>query len=959
MSTGIRLTDKLPLATVDAIYGIRTNPTTRSGPISFAELEEQLLANKVGAGDAALAARLDEEVANLQAEIEAAATGTKSAKTWAELSAVVGTVALQKGEVTNDAGTHTDPVVGGTVANEGFYSWSTSPAGWKRTADRVDETTLTAEIVAVDTKINGLMTPVLRASPSDIGIVHYDADTTGRIRRRFDWMGREKLSRAINADIAFNGDSALSIIRPGQYTSDQSSGVINLAGLGCARIELLMGRGTYNATDKIEWVVRHGDDPNSLTGVTTADIAGPDAIAVTGGIVYALTSSQTANQRKTITYVGGKKYVEVIARFSGTHAVASHLGARITRGVIGGGVVTTTQASPTIDLRGSREAAIAVFLGRGGIDFTSVNKIGLRAEHTFDGSTWLDVAASDFDGPDAPIAVSGGIIKEWTSRHRRARAYSMHYVGGARRIRLTWVFSGAHATGTFCDATVVHGRVEPIRAPNGKVIDPLKRDPLRDPQVPRVLAQVRETTQTGTVITRLVLDRADYEVVSVVSLSDDGMLIPDRNWQISLGESQSLGIGSGSTTIVCYRQAWPDHVTMPSMANGINNYACGTDRRTSTLPTAVVAADILGVIPAVDREAGPGGQDSNLHGQTLVGALQNASASREASAFGSPRGMRTAATLGVGGITIENLLPTSGLTIKPYNDKLAYITRMVQLAAAAGEHAVVSCIPIKHGEANSTTTASAYHALLKELILDLCIDAMCLTGQASWPTVIMSQWSGFQTAQGGSTDGILLAAQAGDIVMPGPDYPVKFIHGENLYVDVFHMDGWGYAKLGGAWWRDALERSRYGVGRPGFLEPIRAVASGTTIDVTFALAEPGKGGAIKTSVTDRAGTINGVVFSQTGGTPPTVVSMSWVGTSAEIADGFDVLRVVLSGSIDGSSPKIDFGILGMAASYSEPDRPMTRLCDTSALTNPLDVGVNVGRTYERYCAHVRGLAVEV
>gem|GEM_PF-6718286 len=55
--------------------------------------------------------------------------------TWAALSAVTGTRQGQKAEVNGDVGTHTDPVVGGTVSNSGLFAWSTSPAGWQRMAD--------------------------------------------------------------------------------------------------------------------------------------------------------------------------------------------------------------------------------------------------------------------------------------------------------------------------------------------------------------------------------------------------------------------------------------------------------------------------------------------------------------------------------------------------------------------------------------------------------------------------------------------------------------------------------------------------------------------------------------------------------------------------------------------------------------------------------------------------------
>jgi hypothetical protein len=55
-----------------------------------------------------------------------------SAVTWAALSAIVGTIVGQAAEVpATDAGTHTDPVVGGTKANAGRYAWSASPAGWR------------------------------------------------------------------------------------------------------------------------------------------------------------------------------------------------------------------------------------------------------------------------------------------------------------------------------------------------------------------------------------------------------------------------------------------------------------------------------------------------------------------------------------------------------------------------------------------------------------------------------------------------------------------------------------------------------------------------------------------------------------------------------------------------------------------------------------------------------------
>lgn len=96
----------------------------------------------------AVAARVAAEVAR-DAAAAAAAEAQSSAltcATWALLSGLTGATAGTGAEVLDaDTGTHTDPVVGGTVANAGRYSWSASPAGWRRIGD----TGLTAKADAV------------------------------------------------------------------------------------------------------------------------------------------------------------------------------------------------------------------------------------------------------------------------------------------------------------------------------------------------------------------------------------------------------------------------------------------------------------------------------------------------------------------------------------------------------------------------------------------------------------------------------------------------------------------------------------------------------------------------------------------------------------------------------------------------------------------------------------------
>ncbi|RVP32276.1 SGNH/GDSL hydrolase family protein [Sinorhizobium meliloti] len=86
---------------------------------------------------------IQDQVDEAKALAQGAAEGYVIGTTWAALAGIVGTRAGQPGRVpTSDSGTHTDPVVGGTVSNSGEYAWSVSPAGWRRVGDVIDPSVL-------------------------------------------------------------------------------------------------------------------------------------------------------------------------------------------------------------------------------------------------------------------------------------------------------------------------------------------------------------------------------------------------------------------------------------------------------------------------------------------------------------------------------------------------------------------------------------------------------------------------------------------------------------------------------------------------------------------------------------------------------------------------------------------------------------------------------------------------
>ncbi len=89
-------------------------------------------------------------------DVEAAQTSNAIyVATWAQLSSVAGTMLRQGAFVTNDTGTHTDPVSGTPVSNSGQYSWTGSAWAWLR-ADILMQKADKAALAATNQKIEPL-----------------------------------------------------------------------------------------------------------------------------------------------------------------------------------------------------------------------------------------------------------------------------------------------------------------------------------------------------------------------------------------------------------------------------------------------------------------------------------------------------------------------------------------------------------------------------------------------------------------------------------------------------------------------------------------------------------------------------------------------------------------------------------------------------------------------------------
>lgn len=79
---------------------------------------------------------------------------------------------------------------------------------------------------------------------------------------------------------------------------------------------------TFDGTNKIEWILEHGDADDALSAVESKDVIGAETDTITGGIVLTFDEARAANVYK-IAYTGGKRYVRLRGDFSGTHGAAT------------------------------------------------------------------------------------------------------------------------------------------------------------------------------------------------------------------------------------------------------------------------------------------------------------------------------------------------------------------------------------------------------------------------------------------------------------------------------------------------------------------------------------------------------------------------------------------------------------------------------------------------------------
>jgi hypothetical protein len=107
---------------------------------------------------------------------------------------------------------------------------------------------------------------------------------------------------------------------------------VDLSGFKSAEIFLAIGAGgiTFTGTNKIEFKLTHSDDNLAYDDVVDADMLGVSDVA--GGIIKDLKTAHASAVVSRFGYKGNRRYLKLLADFSGTHGTGTPIAAMVVKG---------------------------------------------------------------------------------------------------------------------------------------------------------------------------------------------------------------------------------------------------------------------------------------------------------------------------------------------------------------------------------------------------------------------------------------------------------------------------------------------------------------------------------------------------------------------------------------------------------------------------------------------------
>lgn len=132
----------------------------------------------------------------------------------------------------------------------------------------------------------------------------------------------------------YNGYASALAFGPAVLDADNTPPAIDLQGFRGAQIQIDVGVGgiTFTTSNKVEFKLTHSDDNVTYTAVTIDDVVGLASVG-DGGIIHSLTAAHAAATSTLVSYVGGKRYLKLLADFSGTHAAGTPMCGKVLKGM--------------------------------------------------------------------------------------------------------------------------------------------------------------------------------------------------------------------------------------------------------------------------------------------------------------------------------------------------------------------------------------------------------------------------------------------------------------------------------------------------------------------------------------------------------------------------------------------------------------------------------------------------
>jgi hypothetical protein len=131
------------------------------------------------------------------------------------------------------------------------------------------------------------------------------------------------------------------VLGPASLAADNTPAAFDRQGFEAAMLAIMVGVGgiTFDGTNKIEFKLRHGDDSTAGNHVAVAeadvDILLPDGtkgVVGSGGIVRSLIAAHAAPTLTKVGYIGNRRYLSLLADFSGTHGSPTPIAVALVEG---------------------------------------------------------------------------------------------------------------------------------------------------------------------------------------------------------------------------------------------------------------------------------------------------------------------------------------------------------------------------------------------------------------------------------------------------------------------------------------------------------------------------------------------------------------------------------------------------------------------------------------------------